>query len=64
MKIAEANSHGTKTTSYPKDVVLTHTERERRATYTVRLNKAKPEQIILSKTYPTKVVINSQLLDM
>jgi hypothetical protein len=28
------------------------------------INKANPEQLILNKTYPTKVVINSRLLDM
>jgi hypothetical protein len=39
-------------------------ERERRATYTVKLNKGKPDQLIISNTYPTKVVINSGFLDM
>jgi hypothetical protein len=39
-------------------------ERERRATCTVRLNKGKPEKLLISKTYPTKVVINSRFLDM
>jgi hypothetical protein len=32
--------------------------------HTVRSNKVKPEQLILNKTYPIKVVINSRLLDM
>jgi hypothetical protein len=30
----------------------------------VRSNKAKPEQLILNKSYPTKVTVNSRLLDM
>jgi hypothetical protein len=32
--------------------------------HTVRLNKAKPEQLILSKIYLIKMDINSRLLDM
>jgi hypothetical protein len=32
--------------------------------YTVRSNKAKHEQLILSKTYPINMVINSRLLDI
>jgi hypothetical protein len=32
--------------------------------HTVRSNKAEPEQLILSKTYVTKVAINNRLLDM
>jgi hypothetical protein len=31
---------------------------------TVRSNKAKPEQLIFSKTYPMRMTINSRLLDM
>jgi hypothetical protein len=32
--------------------------------YIVRLNKAKFEQLILSKIYPINVVINGRLIDM
>jgi hypothetical protein len=32
--------------------------------HTVRSNKAKPEKLVLSKIYPTKMVINIRLLDM
>jgi hypothetical protein len=39
-------------------------EGEKNHLHTVRSNKVKPEQLILSKTYPTKVVINIRLLDM
>jgi hypothetical protein len=39
-------------------------KRERRSTCTFRLNKGKHEQLIINKTYPTKVVINSGFLDM
>jgi hypothetical protein len=37
---------------------------EKNHLHTVRSNKVKPEQLILNKTYPTKVVINIRLLDM
>jgi hypothetical protein len=32
--------------------------------YTIRSNKAKSEQLIFSKTYPIKMVINNRFLDM
>jgi hypothetical protein len=36
------------------------TRRERESyLHTIRANKAKPKQLILSKTYPTKLVINT-----
>jgi hypothetical protein len=41
-----------------------HRKEEESYLHTVRSNKTKPGQLILSKTYPTKVAINSQLLDM
>jgi hypothetical protein len=45
-----------------------HTRRHRKGEgnylHTVRSNKVKSEQLILSKTYPIKVVINNQLLDL
>jgi hypothetical protein len=44
---------------------MAHARRERKTTYTqLDQNKAKPENLIISKTYLTKVVINSRLLDM
>jgi hypothetical protein len=39
-------------------------EGEKSHLHTVRSNKAKPEQLILNKTYPIKVAIKSRLLDM
>jgi hypothetical protein len=41
-----------------------HRKEEENYLHTIRSNKAKPEQLILSKTYPTKVAINNRLLDM
>jgi hypothetical protein len=41
-----------------------HRKVEENNLHTVRSNKAKLEQLILSKTYPIKVTINSRLLDM
>jgi hypothetical protein len=51
---------GPPTGSHPRH----HRKGEENYLYTVRLNKVKPEQLIFSKTYLTKVAINSQLLDM
>jgi hypothetical protein len=41
-----------------------HRNGERNYMHTIRSNKAKREQLILNKTYPTKLVIYSRLLDM
>jgi uncharacterized protein (DUF427 family) len=41
-----------------------HWKGEENYLHIVRSNKVKPEQLIRSKTYPIKVAINSQLLDM
>jgi hypothetical protein len=41
-----------------------HRKGEGNYMHTVRSNKAKLEVLILNKTYSTKVVINSRLLDM
>jgi hypothetical protein len=48
------------TSSHPR----CHRKGEGNYLHTVRSNKAKLEQIILSKTYSTKVAIHSRLLDM
>jgi hypothetical protein len=41
-----------------------HRKEEENYLYTVGSNKVKHEQLILSKTYLTKVTINSRFLDM
>jgi hypothetical protein len=41
-----------------------HQKGEENYLHTIISNKVKPEQLILSKTYSTKVTINSRLLDM
>jgi hypothetical protein len=67
MKIVEANSRRHKDNILPdrcRPQNGSRREREKSYLHTVRTNKAKPEQLILSKTYPTKMVINSRLLDM
>jgi hypothetical protein len=51
---------GPLTGSHPRH----HRKGEGNYLHTVRSNKAKPEQLILNKTYVTSVVINSRLLDM
>jgi hypothetical protein len=51
---------GPPTRSHPRH----HRKGEKSYMYIVRLHKAKSEQLILSKIYPTNVVINGRLIDM